>query len=70
MQRKEKDELMGINDREIIDMDKILKIMNSYDTYRIGLVDEGEAYIVPLSFGYNNINRRHNFVFSQCKRRT
>lgn len=42
---------MRRKDREITDAEKIFKIMQKCDCCRIGLVDNGEAYIVPMNFG-------------------
>ena len=43
---------MRRKDREVTDFEKILRIVNSCDCCRLGLVDSTEAYIVPLSFGW------------------
>lgn len=42
---------MRRKDREITDTEKIFEIMQKCDCCRIGLVDNGEAYIVPMNFG-------------------
>lgn len=43
---------MRRSDREIKDFDKMINILSSCDCIRLGLVDEGMAYIVPLNFGF------------------
>lgn len=43
---------MRRKDREVKDFGKMLDIMRSCDCCRIGLVDNDEAYIVPMNFGY------------------
>ncbi len=43
---------MRRKDREITDIEKMLKIMNECDCCRLGLVDKDVAYIVPMNFGY------------------
>lgn len=43
---------MRRKDREVTDPKRIREIIKSCDCCRIGLVDDGVPYIVPLSFGY------------------
>lgn len=43
---------MRRKDREVTDIKYIDAIIQSCDCCRIGLVDQGQAYLVPLSFGY------------------
>ena len=43
---------MRRSDREVIDLSRILEIIEGCDCCRLGLVDDGRAYIVPLNFGY------------------
>lgn len=43
---------MRRKDREVTDPERIREIIKSCDCCRIGLVDDGVPYIVPLSFGY------------------
>lgn len=43
---------MRRKDREVTSYDKMLEVVEGCDCLRIGLVDEREAYIVPLNFGY------------------
>ncbi len=41
-------------DREITDANKIDKIIMKCDCCRLGFLEEGGAYILPLNFGYTN----------------
>lgn len=43
---------MRRKDREITDLGRMLEILEACDCCRIGLVDEDEAYILPMNFGY------------------
>lgn len=54
---------MRRKDREVTDPKRIEAIIQSCECCRIGLVDEGKAYIVPLSFGYVQEEGRHCFYF-------
>ena len=38
-------------DREVTDFSRMVEILQSCDCCRLGLVDENEAYIVPMNFG-------------------
>jgi nitroimidazol reductase NimA-like FMN-containing flavoprotein (pyridoxamine 5'-phosphate oxidase superfamily) len=40
-------------EREIAGFEEIASVVDRCDTIRLGLVDGGEAYIVPVSFGYD-----------------
>ena len=43
---------MRRKDREVKDYPEIIKIIDACDCCRLGFVDDKEAYIVPLNFGY------------------
>ena len=45
---------MRRKEKEITDDQVILEILSKSDVCRLGLVDNGEAYIVPVSFAYDN----------------
>lgn len=47
---------MRRKDREIREPGKMMDILKSCDCCRLGLVDGEEAYIVPLNFGYEEVN--------------
>ena len=42
---------MRRKDREVTDYSRMLDILHACDCCRLGLVDDGEAYIVPMNFG-------------------
>ena len=58
---------MRRNDREVIDDCKIADIINSCYCCRIGFNDDGEVYIVPLSFGFERKNGIYVFYFHGAK---
>lgn len=39
-------------EREVTDLNEIRKILDKAMIVRIGLVDDGEAYVVPMNYGY------------------
>lgn len=45
---------MRRRDREITDWEKMLEIVAECDCCRLGLVDNGKAYIVPMNFGFED----------------
>lgn len=47
---------MRRNDREVLELDDILKIVDKCEIVRLGMVDSGIPYIVPLNFGYEVID--------------
>lgn len=54
---------MRRSDREITDPAKIDEIINSCGCCRIGLCDNGRAYVVPLNFGYISEKGSRIFYF-------
>lgn len=56
---------MRRKDREIADFSKMTEIMKSCDCCRLGFVDDNEAYIVPMNFGYDIINEQI-ILFFHC----
>lgn len=44
---------MRRKDREVTDFSRMVSILQDCDCCRLGLVEDGEAYIVPLNFGYD-----------------
>lgn len=46
---------MKRKDREITDQDEIGAILDEAMVCRIGFADGGDPYVVPLSFGYENV---------------
>ena len=58
---------MRRKDREITDFHKMIEILNACDCCRIGLVDENEAYIVPMNFGYEVVDNSLTLYFHCAK---
>ena len=58
---------MRRNDREVTDMMKIEDIISRCTCCRIGFQDDGEVYIVPLSFGYAAKGDTYIFYFHGAK---
>ena len=58
---------MRRTDREITDPEKIREIIDDCTCCRLGLCDEGKAYIVPLSFGYTEREGRYVFYFHSAR---
>lgn len=56
---------MRRKDREITDQTRIMAIMDACDCCRLGLVDENEAYIIPMNFGYDVIDGQL-FLYFHC----
>lgn len=54
-------------DRQIIDDNIIDKIIDCATCIRLGLYD-GEMYIVPLNFGFQNNNGKRTFYFHSAKK--
>ncbi len=53
--------------RAITDFDEIKALIEKCDTVRLGFVDGNEAYIVPLSFGYEAENGVFTFYVHGAK---
>ena len=45
---------MGKKDRIVTDENIKIETLKSMDIIRLGLVDKGTAYIVPVNFAYHN----------------
>ena len=58
---------MRRTDREITDAKKIDKIIMKCDCCRLGFLETGGAYILPLNFGYKNENGIRTFYFHGAK---
>lgn len=54
---------MRRKDREVVDSNEIDKIIRSCYCCRLGFVDDGRAYIVPLNFGFEHENGERVFYF-------
>ncbi len=58
---------MRRKDREITDREKINEVICSCHCCRLGFTDDGSVYIVPLSFGYEDVNGKRTFYFHSAK---
>ncbi len=47
---------MRRKDRQVVNWDRMISILDSCDCCRLGLLDKDEVYIVPLNFGYRAQN--------------
>ena len=60
---------MRRKDREVLDEVKIDEFIKNCDCCRIGFYDKenNEVYIVPLNFGYSNVDNKRVFYFHGAK---
>ena len=60
---------MRRKDREVLDEMKIDEFIRNCDCCRIGFYDKenDEVYIVPLNFGYSNVDNKRIFYFHGAK---
>lgn len=58
---------MRRKDREITDQVKIKEIITACHCCRLGLCEEGKAYIVPMNFGFTEKDGRYEFYFHSAK---
>ena len=58
---------MRRQDREVTSEEKINEIIRRCHCVRLGFYDEGEVYIVPLNFGYDEGDGRRTFYFHGAK---
>lgn len=54
---------MRRKDREVTDPERIKAIIASCSCCRLGFCDKGNVYIVPLSFGYEELGSKRFFYF-------
>ena len=54
---------MRRSDREISDMEEIIRIMEKCDVCRLALLDETYPYILPLNFGFQRADNRVTLYF-------
>lgn len=54
---------MRRSDREIKNMDEIIRIMEQCDVCRLAFHDENYPYIIPLNFGFSHEDGRVNLYF-------
>lgn len=58
---------MRRKDREITDPAKIRQIILASHCCRLGFCDDGEVYIVPLNFGYEEVDEKRIFYFHSAR---
>lgn len=58
---------MRKKDREVTDSERINEIISACHCCRLGFYDDGEVYIIPLSFGYVEKADRKTFYFHGAK---
>ena len=58
---------MRRKDREVTDLNKIAKILDTCKTASIAMVDEGSPYVVPLSYGYEFMDNQLILYFHSAK---
>lgn len=58
---------MRREDREVLDEKRIDEVIDAADCCRLGFFDGKEVYIVPLNFGYENIDGKRVFYFHGAK---
>lgn len=58
---------MRRKDREVTDSNKINNIIKECDCCRLGFCDNGSAYIVPLSFGFEFTGGKRILYFHSAK---
>lgn len=55
--------MMRRGDREVTDLDEIVRIVNRCDVCHMGLAEKGCPYVVPMSFGFSVRNGGITFYF-------
>ena len=58
---------MRRKDREIIDINEILRVIDKCKVFRIATKDESGLYIIPLNFGYEYSCDKLSFFFHSAK---
>lgn len=58
---------MRRREREITDAKKLEEVIKACPCCRVGFVDEGQVYIVPLNFGYVQKDGQYTFYFHSAK---
>lgn len=58
---------MRRKDREVTDGEKINEIIKKSKICRVGFIDDGQVYIVPLNFGFTDGDGKRTFFFHSAK---
>ena len=59
---------MTRREREVTDINEIIKILDKAKVLRLGLVDGDEAYVVPMNYGYTMEDGRLTLYLHGAKR--
>lgn len=59
---------MTRREREVTDINEIIKILDKAKVLRLGLVDGDEAYVVPMNYGYTMEDSRLTLYLHGAKR--
>lgn len=54
---------MRRKDREITDSQAIERFISEQQIMRVGMIDDGEVYLVPVNYGFKNENGAYTFYF-------
>ena len=54
---------MRRKDREITDGQAIERFISEQQIMRVGMIDDGEVYLVPVNYGFKNENGAYTFYF-------
>ena len=60
---------MRRKDREVTDIDELVSIINKCEVIRIAMIDNGKPYIVPLNFGFENVEKTIFYFHSAAEGR-
>lgn len=58
---------MRRSDREVINQEEIIEIIDRCVICRVAMVDDGKPYLVPLNFGYTLEDKKLTLVFHSAK---
>ena len=53
---------MQKSNREVRDQEELLEIINDCKVCRLGMVDNGMPYVIPMNFGYTSGNQQSPFI--------
>ena len=54
---------MNRKDREVCDVSEVISILSRCNTIRLGLINQGNPYVVPVSFGLDIVDGRAVIYF-------
>ncbi len=59
--------MMRRKDKEVTDFNEIMEMVGHHDIVRLGLIDNGLAYMVPVNFGFDRDGGKVCFYFHGAK---